>query len=212
MAAKKKSDHEELMKTLADNELQKKKLIERQKKEKEDDIQMMEDALAAEQKRDNERKAYFEKIKRAGNQFDENAVAEVYRKRDLKLEQEEENMRMYRMMKDKIEQDNENKRILQEKENKKMLKEFYDKQCLDRKCKDEYEHQIDLAQGRIWKQDYINYVLKEKETNRIVRELAKKNIKALDAQVKIGKYDVDKGMSAVERDLNYDLLQKAAEM
>ena len=211
-AAKKKSDHEELMKTLAENEVQKKKLIERQKKEKEDDIQMMEDALASEQKRDIERKQYFEKIKRAGNFFDENAVAEVYKKRDQKILDEEESMRKYFVQKEKLENEKENKKFLQDIENKKMLKEFYDKQCLERKKKDEYEHQIDLAQGRIWNQDYKNFIENEKYTNKIMRELAIKNLKALDAQVKMGKYDVDKGMSQIERDLNYSLLQKASEM
>ena len=211
-AAKKKSDHEELMKTLAENEVQKKKLIERQKKEKEDDIQMMEDALASEQKRDIERKQYFEKIKRAGNFFDENAVAEVYKKRDQKILEEEENMRIYSLQKEKLENEKETKKFLQDIANKKMLKEFYDKQCKERKAKEDFERHVDLIQGRIWNQDYINYMEKEKQTNQIVRELAKKNIEALDAQVKMGKYDVDKGMSQVERDLNYGLLEKAAEM
>ena len=211
-AAKKKSDHEELMKTLAENEVQKKKLIERQKKEKEDDIQMMEDALASEQKRDIERKKYFEKIKRAGNLFDENAVAEVYKKRDQKLLEEEETMKFYTLQKEKLENEKEMQKFLQDIANKKMLKEFYDKQCLERKAKEDYEHQIDLAQGRIWNQDYKNYIEKEKNTVKLVREFAKKNNEALDIQVKMGKYDVDKGMSQIERELNYDLLQKASEM
>ena len=69
-----------------------------------------------------------------------------------------------------------------------------------------------MAQGRIWNQDYKNYIEKEKETNRIVRELAKKNLAALDAQVKMGKYDVDKGMSAAEREMNLEILRQASEM
>jgi hypothetical protein len=210
--ARKKRDHDELLKTLKENELQKQKLIEKEKKEKEDDIQMMEDALASELKKDYERKKYFENIKKAGAQFSEEAVRNVYRLRDEKIKDEEEKMRQYLFMTNKLADEADMKRKLKEKENKKMMKAYYDKQVKEKKAKEEYEHQIDLAQGRIWNQDYKNYIEKEKETNRIVRELAKKNLAALDAQVKMGKYDVDKGMSAAEREMNLEILRQAAEM
>ena len=92
-----------------------------------------------------------------------------------------------------------------------MMKEFYDKQVQEKLAKKEYQHQIDLAQGRIWNQDYQNYIENEKEINRRVRELARKNLKALDAQVKMGKYDIDNMMSPAERAMNLELLRKAAE-
>ncbi len=210
--AKKKKYHEELLKTLKDNELHKQKLIEQEKKEKENDVQMMEDALAAELKKDYERKTYFENIKKAGAQFSDEAVRNVYRLRDEKLKDEEEKMKQYLYMTNKMADEADMKRKMKERENKKMMKEFYDKQVKEKKAKEEYEHQIDLAQGRIWNQDYLNYIEKEKETNRKVRELAKKNLVALDAQVKMGKYDVDKVMSAAEREMNMEILRQASEM
>ncbi len=210
--AKKKKYHEELLKTLKDNELHKQKLIEQEKKEKENDVQMMEDALASELKKDYERKAYFEKIKKAGAQFSDEAVRNVYRLRDEKLRDEEEKMKQYLYMYNKIADEEEQRRKMKEKENKKMMKEYYDKQVKEKKAKEEYEHQINLAQGKIWNQDYKNYIETEKENNRIVRELAKKNLSILDAQVKLGKYDVDKTMSTAEREKNLELLRKAAEM
>ena len=82
-----------------------------------------------------------------------------------------------------------------------MLKEYYDRQVKEKKAKEDLEHQINLAQGRIWKQDYKNYIDTEKENNRIVRDLAKKNLSILDAQVKMGKYDVDKTISTAEREI-----------
>jgi len=210
--AKKKRDHEELLKTIQENELHKQKLIEQEKKEKENDVQMMEDALAAELKKDYERKTYFENIKKAGAQFSDEAVRNVYRLRDEKLKDEEEKMKQYLYMTNKMADEADMKRKMKERENKKMMKEFYDKQVKEKKAKEEYEHQIDLAQGRIWNQDYLNYIEKEKETNRKVRELAKKNLVALDAQVKMGKYDVDKVMSAAEREMNMEILRQASEM
>ena len=210
--AKKKRDHEELLKTLKENEINKQKLIEREKKEKEDDIQMMEDALASELKKDYERKRYFENIKKAGAQFSDEAVRNIYRLRDEKILDEEEKMRQYLYMTNKLADEADMKRKLKEKENKKMMKEYYDQQVKEKLAKKEFEHQIDLAQGRIWNQDYKNYIEKEKETSRKVREFAKKNLAALDAQVKMGKYDVDKGMSAAEREMNMEILRQASEM
>ena len=210
--AKKKKDHEELLKTLKDNELHRQKLIEQEKREKENDVQMMEDALASELQKEYARKTYFEKIKKAGAQFSDEAVRNVYRLRDEQLKDEEEKMRQYNYMTNKMAEEEEQRLKIKDKENKKMMKEFYDKQVKDKKDKEEAEHQIDLAQGRIWKQDYQNYIEHEKETNRIVRDLAKKNLSILAAQVKMGKYDVDKTMSTAEREMNLEALRKAAEM
>ena len=47
---------------------------------------------------------------------------------------------------------------------------------LDEKDKKEFERQVDLAQGRIWKQDYLNYLQYENETNRRIKELIRKNL------------------------------------
>ena len=210
--AKKKKDHEELLQTLKDNELHRQKLIEQEKREKENDVQMMEDALASELQKDYERKAYFEKIKKAGAQFSDEAVRNVYRMRDEKLKDEEEKMRQYIYMTNKLADEEEMRLKMQNRENKKMMKEYYDRQVKEKKDREEAEHQTDLAQGRIWKLDYKNYIDRENEKNRIVRDLAKKNLKILDAQVKMGKYDVDKVMSTTEKEMNLEILRKAAEM
>ena len=210
--AKKKKNNEELLKTLRDNALHKKKLEEDQKREKENDIQMMEDSLANQLRRDNERKSYFEKIKRAGNNFSEQAVLNVYKLRDEQLKEEEEKMRQYIMMKEQLATEEDNRLKEKIKLNKKMMKEFYDNQVKAKKAKDDYERQIDLAQGKIWNQDYLNYIENQKEINKKKKEFEKKNLKILDVQIKMGKYDVDRGMSLNEKRMNYDILKEASEM
>ena len=210
--AKKKKNNEELLKTLRDNALHKKKLEEDQKREKENDVQMMEDSLANQLRRDNERKAYFEKIKRAGNNFSEQAVLNVYQLRDEQLKEEEEKMRQYIMMKEQLATEEDNRLREKIKLNKKMMKEFYDNQVKAKKAKDDYERQIDLAQGKIWNQDYLNYIENQKEINKKKKEFEKKNLKILDVQIKMGKYDVDRGMSLNEKRMNYDILKEASEM
>ena len=212
LLAIKKKNNEELAKTLKDNALHKKKLEEEKKKEKEFDVQMMEDSLANQLKQDNERKAYFEKIKKAGNNFSEEAVINVYKLRDEKLKDEEDKMRQYIFMKEKLATEEDNRIKEKNKLNKKMMKEFYDKQVKTKKAKDDFERQIDLAQGKIWKQDYINYIEHLKEVERKKREFEKKNLKILGMQMKMGKYDVDKGMSLEEKKMNYDVLKEASQM
>ena len=212
LLAIKKKNNEELAKTLRDNALHKKKLEEEKKREKEIDIQMMEDSLANQLRRDNERKAYFEKIKKAGNNFSEQAVLNVYKLRDEKLKDEEEKMRQYITMKEQLATEEDNRIKEKIKMNKKMMKEFYDNQVKLKKAKDDYEKQIDLAQGKIWNQDYLNYIESQKEITRKQKEFEKKNLKILNAQMKMGKYDVDRGMSENEKKMNYEILKQASEM
>ena len=173
---------------------------------------MMEDSLANQLKQDYERKAYFEKIKKAGNNFSEEAVNNVYKLRDEKLKEEEDKMKQYIFMKEQLATEEDNRIKEKNKLNKKMMKEFYDKQVQTKKAKDDYERQIDLAQGKIWKQDYINYIEHLKEVERKRREFEIKNLKVLGEQMKMGKYDVDKGMSLEEKKMNYDALKEASKM
>ena len=133
--------------------------------------------------------------------FSDEAVRNVYRLRDEKIKDEEEKMRQYFYMTNKMADEEDMRRKNKERENKKMMKELYDKQVREKKAKEEYEHQINLAQGKIWNKDYIEYIENEKEKKRIERDLAKRNLSILDAQVKMGKYDVDKTMSTAEREI-----------
>ena len=100
------------------------------------------------------------------------------------------------------------KKRLEIKENQKKLKMFYDKQVEDKKAKKEYERQVDLAQGRIWKQDYLNYLQYENETSRRIKELIRKNMLSLKNQTKYQKKNVDDGMSENEKAMNKDILEK----
>ena len=90
---KKEKEHEALLKTLKDNELHKQKLLEQEKLERENDIKIMEDAAANEIKRENERKAYYEGIKRGAMEHDQKMLESVIRERDEKLAEEDRVLR-----------------------------------------------------------------------------------------------------------------------
>ena len=94
--------------------------------------------------------------------------------------------------------------------NKKMLKEFYDKQVKVKKEKDNFEHEMNMAQGRIWKQDYLNYLQYENDTNRRIKELIRKNLQHAGNNQNVKK-NYDEGMSENEKAMNKEMLEKAME-
>ena len=208
----KEKEHEALLKTLKDNELHKQKLLEQERIERENDIKIMEDAAANEIKKENERKAYYESIKRGQAEHDTKMLESVIKKRNEQLAEEENILKNYWVSQDLIDKENEMKKKLEKKEIQKKLKSIYDQQVKDKLAKKEYERQVDLAQGRIWKQDYENYLKYENETSKRIKELIRKNISALDNQVKFGKKNVDDGMSQNEKAMNKDILEKANEI
>ena len=207
---KKRLEREELAKTLKDNELHKKIELERIKKEREEDIKMMQDAIASDIKKDNERKAYFNRIERSGNVFAQNAIENILKKREEKVKEDEKKIDIYLAEKERRAIKEENDLIMNKKKNQRMIKEFYDKQVKEKKERDEKEKNIDRIQAEIWKRDTDTFFEKEREAKRMIRDFEKNNVKELDKQVKMGKYDVDK-MNQFEKDHNYELLQKANE-
>ena len=208
---KRRLEKEELAKTLKDNELHKKLEKEKLNKEREEDIKMMQDSIAADIKKDNERKAYFNRIERSGNVFAQNAIENILKKREEKLKLDEEKINKYLAQKELKAQKEENDFYLNKKKNQKMMRDFYDKQVEEKKQRELYEKNLDKIQAQIWKQDTDTFFAKEKEIKKTIRDFEKNNVKELDKQVKMGKYDVDK-MNQFEKDYNYDLLQKANEM
>ena len=208
---KKLLEKEILAKTLKDNELHKKLEKEKLKKEREEDIKMMQDEIASSIKRDNERKAYFNRIERSGNVFAQNAIENILKKREEKVKEDEKKIDKYLAEKELLAQKEEKDLLLNKRKNQKMIRDFYDKQVKEKKERELHEKNIDKIQAEIWKRDTDTFFEKEKETKKIIRDFEKNNIKELDKQVKMGKYDVDK-MNQFEKEYNYDLLQKAQEM
>ena len=208
----KEREHEALLKTLKDNELHKQKLLEQERIERENDIKIMQDAAANEIKQENERKAYYESIKRGQAEHDTKMLESVIKKRNEQLAEEENILNNYWKNQDIIDKNNEMKKKLEKKEIQKNLKLIYDQQVKDKLAKKEYERQVDLAQGRIWKQDYENYVKFENETSRRIKELIRQNMAALNNQAKLGKKNIDDGISPNEIAMNKDILEKANEM
>ena len=205
----KEKEHDALLKTLKDNELHKQKILEQERIERENDIKIMEDAAANEIKKENERKAYYESIKRGQAEHDTKILESVIKKRNEQLKEEENILNNFWKNQGVLDRENEIRRKIEMKENQKKLKMFYDKQVEEKKAKKEFERQVDLAQGRIWKQDYLNYLQYENDTSRRIKEMIRKNMSALNNQPV--KKNIDDGMSENEKAMNKEMLEKAME-
>ena len=168
----------------------------------------MEDAAANEIKKENERKAYYESIKRGQQEHDTKMLESVIKKRNEQLKEEENILSNYYKNQDLLDKEKEIKKKMEMKERQKQLKLFYDKQVEEKKAKKEYERQVDLAQGRIWKQDYLNYLQYENDTSRRIKEMIRSN---LNSQ-KLEKKNYDEGMSENEKAMNKEILEKANEL
>jgi hypothetical protein len=209
---KKLAEKRAMEQTVKDNELRKKILEEQAKKEKEDDIQIMKDHAAVEERKENERRAYFNRIERNANSFMDSAINTVLREQKEKEMEEEEQLRKYNEFKEKMEAEEEYNRLKKIKEGKVNLRNYLDKQVAYKKKQAEKEHEVDVAQGKVWDKDVKIYNEHEKEVKKIIREMNIRNLKALDEQVKMGKQNVDHGMSELEKAMNKDILDKAYEM
>ena len=206
----KEKEHDALLKTLKDNELHKQKILEQERIERENDIKIMEDAAANEIKKENERKAYYESIKRGQAEHDTKILESVIKKRNEQLKEEENILNNFWKNQDILDKENEIRKKLEMKENQKKLRMYYDKQVEERNKKKEFERQVDLAQGRIWKQDYLNYLQYENDTNRRIKELIRKNLQHAGNNQNVKK-NYDEGMSENEKAMNKEMLEKAME-
>jgi len=206
---RKKKEKEAMEQTLKENELHQKILREQAQKEKEDDIKIMEDHNKVEERKDNERKAYFEHIKKQANTFGEKAIETVLKAQKEKEAIEEENMNQYNLYKEQQAKEEEFYRLQKIRDNKIKYRKILDKQVAERLRQKSKEKEVDLVQGQIWKKDAEIYKQQEADVRRIIREMYRQNLKALDEQVKMGKNSVDGGMSNYEKLINKEALKEA---
>ena len=205
---KKRKEHEALLKTLKDNEENQKKAKEAAKKEREDDIRMMEDHAAIEIKQENERKAYFKNIERNANVFMGQAIQGILKEQEEARKEQERVLKEYQDFENKRADEAEERRLKEIHDNKIMLRNYYDRQVADKKKKAEYEHQVDLKQADIWNRDVKKYLDREKEITKTIREMEKRNLMESAKQLAKAENQLQ-NMSENEKAMNREILMKA---
>ena len=205
---KKKKENEALLRAIKENDLKIKMRKEKEKRDREEEIKMGEERIKMQMKEDLQREKYYETIKRNGIKMSSKAD-EVLNK--LRKDQEEEDKRIqhYYDEKNRLEIDKE-----KEKEKKKLrekfeLKKYLDMQIEERKKEEDFLKSLDYEQARIWAIDCKKYNEDEKEINKRIREMNKRNMDSLMEQINNKKKKNKKGMNETEYAMNREILEKA---
>ena len=205
-------ENEALKKVIRENEINKQKQRELLQKEKEEDVKAYEEMERNEKKQDNERKRYFDNIRRFANKYDEVEVNRLLTK--MKQEQKEEDEKVYQLMLEKTKREEEQERLAKIKRNeeKKAIKKFLDMQIEEKRKEAEMEKAINDEQARIWNADCRKYNEDEKRIDKIIKDMNKRNLDSIMEQMKKRKEQKKaQAMSRVEYAMNRDALEKARE-
>ena len=186
-AEEKRKRNIELNKALEENERKRKNLKLIQERQKEEDLQFLEEQKKMDIRKEQQREYLLNKIKNKFNvAYSQEAENQV---RKIQTDQEEEDKKMIHYMNEKCRIADEkemNEKIKREKE-KKELKKYYDMQVEERKKEEEFEKVLDGEQARIWKKDCDKYNEDEKRIAKIIWDKNVRNQNTIKDQIRIKK-------------------------
>ena len=212
-AEEKRKRNIELNKALEENERKRKNLKLIQERQKEEDLQFLEEQKKMDIRKEQQREYLLNKIKNKFNvAYSQEAENQV---RKILTDQEEEDKKMIHYMNEKCRIADEkemNEKIKREKE-KKELKKYYDMQVEERKKEEEFEKVLDGEQARIWKKDCDKYNEDEKRIAKIIWDKNVRNQNTIKDQIRIKKEKEknSSNMSPVEFSMNREKLMKVQE-
>ena len=179
---KKKKENEALLRAIKENDLKMKMKKEKEKRDKEEEIKMGEERIKMQMKEDLQREKYYEAIKNNGNKMSLKAD-EILEK--LRKDQEEEDKRIqhYYDEKNRLEIDKEKEKEIKKHRDKFELKKYLDMQIEERKKEEDFLKSLDYEQARIWAIDCKKYNEDEKEINKKIREMNKRNMDSVMEQI-----------------------------
>ena len=209
----KKKRNIELNKALQENEKNRKNLKLLQDRQREEDLQFLEEQKKMDIRKEQQREYLLNKIK---NKFNNSSIPNAEQQvKQIILDQEEEDKKMLHYMNEKSRLADEkemNEKIKREKE-KKELKKYYDMQVEEKKKEEEFEKILDGEQARIWKKDCDKYNEDEKRIAKIIWDKNVRNLNTIKEQIR-NKKEKEKnsmGMTPVELQMNREKLMKVQE-
>ena len=205
---KKKKENEALLRAIKENDLKIKMKKEKEKRDKEEENKMGEERMKMQMKEDLQREKYYESIKKNGMKMSSKADELLKR---LRQEQEEEDKRIqhYYDEKNRLEIDKEKEKEMKKFKDKFELKKYLDMQIEERKKEEDFLKSLDYEQARIWAIDCKKYNDDEKEINKKIREMNKRNMDSVMEQINKKKKNNKKGMNETEYAMNREILEKA---
>ena len=210
---KKKRGKEELQIAKKVIEEKQKKLKEEIKKEIEDDKKLNKLRNLIDQRKENERNLYYQKIKSLSNKYLLPSSLKVLEKIKKEKKEEEDKIQHFYEEKNKKEFDKENRAKLKRINDKIEIKKFLDMQIAEKKKEKKFLKLLDQEQARIWKIDLKKRNEEMKLEKENINRMNKKNLEFLLKQIEQKKRSKSKKniMSENEYAMNRNLLEKANE-
>ena len=212
-AEEKRKRNIELNKALEQNEQNRKNLKLLQERQKEEDLQFLEEQRKMDIRKEQQREYLLNKIK---NKFNNSSNPKAEEKvKQIYLDQEEEDKKMIHYMNEKCRIADEkemNEKIKRQKE-KKDLKKYYDMKVEEKKKEEQFEKILDGEQARIWKKDCDKYNEDEKRIAKIIWDKNVRNLNTIKEQIRV-KREKEKnsmGMTPIEMQMNREKLMKVQE-
>ena len=210
VAEEKRKRNAELNKALEENERNKKNQKILQDKQKEEDLQFLDEQRKMDLRLEQQREYLLNSIRNKSERYTNKQAEEKIQKIKKDQEEEEKKMIFYMNEKARIADEKEMKEKLRRQAEKKELKKYYDMQVEEKNKDSEFEKLLDGEQARIWKKDCDKYNEDEKRIAKIIRAKNVRNLDTIKEQIKIKK-EKEKNknkMSAIEFAMNRNKLIK----
>ena len=212
-AEQKRKRNFELNKALKENEENRKNLKLIQEKQREEDLQFLEEQKKMDIRKEQQREYLLNKIK---NKFNVAYSQEAENKvKQIQIDQEEEDKKMIHYMNEKcrLADEKEMKEKIKRQKEKTELKKYYDMQVEERKKDEQFEKVLDGEQARIWKKDCEKYNEDEKRIAKIIWDKNVRNLNTIKKQIQEKKEKEKKNteMTPIEFSINREKLMKVQE-
>ena len=212
-AEQKRKRNFELNKALKENEENRKNLKLIQDKQREEDLQFLEEQKKMDIRKEQQREYLLNKIKnKFNNAYSQEAENKV---KQIQIDQEEEDKKMIHYMNEKcrLADEKEMKEKIKRQKEKTELKKYYDMQVEERKKDEQFEKVLDGEQARIWKKDCEKYNEDEKRIAKIIWDKNVRNLNTIKKQIQEKKEKEKKNteMTPIEFSINREKLMKVQE-
>ena len=211
--ARKKKGKEDLMKAKKFIEEKQKSIKERIEKEKEDDKRLDKFKSLLEQRKENERNYYYQKIKSLGNKYIIPNSQKVLEKIEKEKKEEDEKIQYYYEEKNRKEFEKERKAKLKRFNDKIEMKKFLDMQIAEKKKEKNFLKLLDQEQAKIWKIDLKKRNDEMELEKDHIKRMNRKNFEFILKQIEQKKRSKSRKniMTESEYAINRSLLEKANE-
>jgi hypothetical protein len=208
---RKRRENEALKKAIKENEIKQQLLKEKIKKEKEDEIKMNEERIKLDIRQENERKRYYEQIKKNGEKYSMVEADQILEKLKKDQKAEEDKIQHYYDEKNREANEKEAKERFRRQKERESIKKYLDMQVEEKKKEENFLRLLDEEQARIWNIDCKKYFDDEKDVEKKIKLMNKLNFDALMNQIEEKKRSKSRQntMSDNEYAMNKDILEKA---